>query len=67
MSATPSDRELADAVLQHAEYGAYPESEEVVSAELPTTALPAVLEIVERAKEDVKVCYSMTIYSCSKF
>jgi len=50
-----SEKELGDAILQSVEHGAYPESEDVASAELPPTALPNLLEVIGKAREDVKV------------
>lgn len=49
-----SEKELGDAILQSVEHGAYPESEDVASAELPPTALPNLLEVIGKAREDVK-------------
>lgn len=48
-------QQCGQAVLEHVQTGAYPESEEVISADLPPSALPEVLKLIEQAQEDVKV------------
>ena len=55
------DKELPNAILQHVEFGAYPESDEVASAEIPLTALPGVLEAIDKARESVKVGESISV------
>ncbi|KAL9101133.1 MAG: hypothetical protein Q9163_003577 [Psora crenata] len=47
-------QEYGEAILDHARSGAYPGSEDLVSSELPTSALSEVLELIEHAREDVK-------------
>lgn len=49
-------QQYSQAVLEHVQTGAYPESEEVVSADFPPSALPEVSKLLEQAREDVKVC-----------
>ena len=49
-------QQYGQAVLEHVQTGAYPESEEVISAHLPPSALPEVSKLIERARENVKVC-----------
>lgn len=49
-----SEKELGDAILQSVKHGTYPESEDVASAELPPIALPNLLEVIGKAREDVK-------------
>ena len=48
-------QQYGQAVLEHVQTGAYPESEEVVSADFPPSALPEVSKLIEQAREDVKV------------
>ena len=55
MSSRITAQEYAQALLQNVQNGIFPESEEVVSAELPPSALPAVSKLIEQAREDVKV------------
>jgi centromere/kinetochore protein ZW10 len=55
MAATASNEELSQAILQQVEYGAYPDSENVASAEIPPSALPALLDAINKAREGVKV------------
>lgn len=50
-------QQYGQAVLEHVQTGAYPESEEVISAEFPPSALPEVVRLIEQAREDVKVCF----------
>ena len=46
---------FGQALLHSIQDGGYPEAEEVVSAELPSSALPMVLELLTQARVDVKV------------
>ena len=48
-------QQYSQAVLEHVQTGAYPDSEEVISAEFPPSALPEVSKLIEQAREDVKV------------
>jgi centromere/kinetochore protein ZW10 len=61
MSTQVSAEKLGDAILQSVEHGAFPQDEHVASATVPSSALPKLLEIVGKAKEDTKVrainCY----------
>lgn len=50
-----SDRQYGQAVLNSVQSGTYPESEAIVAAELPPSALPTILKLVDQAREDVKV------------
>ena len=50
-----SDEDLGDAILQSVEYGSFPQSEDVASATVSSNALPKLLEVVGRAREDTKV------------
>lgn len=56
-----SDEQLGDALLQSAQYGAFSQDEHVASAIVPSTALPKLLEVVTKAREDTKVCDSMLL------
>ena len=55
MSSQVTADKLGDAVLQSVEYGAFPQDEDVASASVPSTALPKLLEVVGKAREDTKV------------
>ncbi|KAH0542240.1 hypothetical protein FGG08_003362 [Glutinoglossum americanum] len=46
--------QLGEAVLNSVQYGVYPDSEEIISADVPASALPVVLEILDRARNDIK-------------
>ena len=54
-----SDDQYGQAVFGSVQSGAYPESEELVSAELPSSALPGIIKLIENAREDVKVQISI--------
>jgi hypothetical protein len=55
MSTKASDQELASSILEFVESGAYPESDNVVSTELSSAALPVILDVVGKAESDLKV------------
>jgi hypothetical protein len=55
MSSQVSAEKLGDAILQSAKHGAFPQDDDVASASVPSTALPKLLEVVGKAKEDTKV------------
>lgn len=50
-----TSHQYGQAVLEHVQNGTYPE-EEVISAELPSSALPEISKLVEQARDEVKVC-----------
>ena len=50
-----SDREYGQAILESVRSGSYPETDAVVSADLPSSALPTVLKLIAQARDDVKV------------
>ena len=50
-----SDHEFGQAIVDSIYNGSYPESEDVISAELPQSALPTILALIDQAREDVKV------------
>ena len=50
-----SDHQYGQAVVDSVYDGTYPESEEVISGNLPPSALPTILSLVDQAREDVKV------------
>jgi centromere/kinetochore protein ZW10 len=54
MSSQVSDEQLGDALLQSIEHGTFPQDEQVASAPVPSSALPKLLEVVSRAREDTK-------------
>lgn len=62
MSTQVSAEKLGDAILQSVEYGAFPQDEDVASASVPSNALPKLLEIVGKAKEDTKVSGSVQLF-----
>jgi hypothetical protein len=53
-----SEEELVDALVDYVEDGVYPASEDVVSAKLPSSALPALLKGIQKGQEAVKVIFS---------
>ena len=55
MPSQVSDQELGEAILQTVQHNTFPQSEHVASAAVPSTALPVLLEVVGKAREDAKV------------
>lgn len=55
MPSTIADQHHGQALLDSIQNGSYPESEEVISADLPSTAIPDILELLKQARKDVKV------------
>ena len=55
MPSNSSDQQYGQALLDSVRNGSYPESEDVISAELPPTAIPGILKLLKQAREDVKV------------
>ena len=55
MPSHTSDRQYGQAIVDSVYNGSYPESEEIVSGDLPQSALPTILELVDKAREEVKV------------
>lgn len=43
------------ALFESIQNGSYPESEEVIAADLPPTAISDILKLLRQAREDVKV------------
>ncbi|KAF2644286.1 hypothetical protein P280DRAFT_421130 [Massarina eburnea CBS 473.64] len=54
MPSQVSDQQLGDAVLESVQHGSFPQSEDVASAEVSSAALPKLLEVVGRAREDTR-------------
>ena len=52
-------QQYGQAVLEYVQTGAYAESDEIDSAELPPSALPEVSKLIEQAREDIKVRISI--------
>lgn len=48
------EEKLGDAVLQSVQHGAFPQDEDVISAPVSSTALPKLLAIVDKAREEAK-------------
>jgi centromere/kinetochore protein ZW10 len=55
MPSVTSDHQLSQAVLDSVQNASYPESEEVIAAELPPSTIPITLKLLERARNEVKV------------
>lgn len=56
-----TSQQYGQAVLEHVQDGAYPE-EDVISAQLPSSALPEVSKLIKQASDEVKVCRSQCTY-----
>ena len=50
-----SDIALGNALLQSIQEGTYPDAEQIISAQLPASALLGVVELLEQARGEVKV------------
>lgn len=55
MTSQVSPDKIGSAILQSVEHGAFPQDEDVASASVSSSALPKLLDIVGKAKEDAKV------------
>lgn len=55
--------QYGQALLDSVRDGSYPESEEVISAELPPAAIPGILKHLEQTRNDIKVCAGSRIYT----
>lgn len=56
MPSLTSHQPYAQAILDHVQTGAYPEEEDVVSAELAAAGLPLVIKLIEQSRQDLEVC-----------
>ena len=56
MPSPTSHESYAQAILDHLQTGAYPEEENIVSAELPAAGLPVVEKLIEQSRRDLEVC-----------
>ncbi|MCJ1377438.1 hypothetical protein MMC17_000533 [Xylographa soralifera] len=54
MTSKVLDGQLSDAVFRAVQDGLYPEGETIVSAELPSSAFDSLLELLEKARAEVK-------------
>lgn len=55
MASQVSPDKIGSAILQSVEHGGFVQDEDVASASVPSSALPKLLDIVGKAKEDAKV------------
>lgn len=55
MPSNITPRQLGKAVLDHVQDGTYPDSEDIISAEFPPSAIPEALKLVDNAREQIKV------------
>ncbi len=61
MTTTVADHDLSAAIISSIKEGAFPDSEEVLTAELPTTALPSILREVSEALQQLEVRHSVGV------
>ena len=66
MPSLPSDGQFTQAVFDYVKDGAYPEDTNIVSAELPSSALQSLSELLEQARAEVKV-RTQHLYGLSSF
>lgn len=57
MSSQTTTVQLAEAVLDFVKDGRFPDSEDIISAELTPPSFNATIDLIVKAREDVKVCY----------
>lgn len=55
MSQEASEKDVCQAVLDFVSGGRYPESENVIASEFPTSALSKELELISKARDQVEV------------
>jgi hypothetical protein len=55
MTASVGDHQLSAAILSSICDGSFPDSEDVLTAELPATALPSILREVSEARQQLEV------------
>jgi len=55
MSTTALSADISQAILNHVEFKAYPESEQTASAELTSSNLTDILSAIGREREKVRV------------
>jgi protein transport protein DSL1/ZW10 len=55
MTASIADHDLSAAIISSIKEGTFPDSEDVLTAELPATALPTLLEEVSEARQQLEV------------
>ena len=51
-----TDQEYGQTLLEFLQNKSYPDAENIISADLPSSVLPTVLKLIDQAREDVKVC-----------
>ena len=64
MAAQVSESRLIEALAQCVGEVRYPEDDAIITAELPSSALAGLGELLERAREDVKVPFTLELYTC---
>lgn len=65
MPPLPAQKKLTDTVFISITEGSYPEDEDVVSAELPSSVLQGLSVLLEQARADVKVACTSRLLSCA--
>lgn len=55
MTATVADHDLSSAIISSIREGTFPDSEDVLTAEVPVTALPSILGDVLNARQQLEV------------
>lgn len=55
MPSSITQEQYGKAVLEYAQTGTYPEAEDVISAELPPSALPYISKLIGQSQEEVQV------------
>lgn len=55
MATQPSENEICKALLDFAAEGTYPDSENIVAANVPSSAISKELELITQARDQVEV------------
>lgn len=55
MPSTVTAYQLGEAILDAVQHSSYPESEDIISADFPPSAFPQALDLLNSAREEVKV------------
>lgn len=55
MTASKADHDFSAAIVSSIKEGGFPDSEDVLTAELPAIALPSILEGVSEARQQLEV------------
>lgn len=61
MASSISGEQFGEAILAAVENGAYPENEDIIAAELPSSAFPALLSRLQASRREIEVILYFTL------